>query len=222
MQLKTRVWDLPTRLFHWALAACVAGLIASGYIGGAAMNWHFRLGYAVVALLLFRLIWGFVGGRWSRFSSFIYSPASLWRYLRGRGELHHAVGHSPTGALSVFGLLLILLLQVTTGMLSDDAISFTGPLAPFAPGSWVDWSSSYHKNIGQLIVIALVVLHVLAIVFYKLVKKQALTSAMVTGNKMVAEPLVPSRDDAMSRVLALVIFGICAGAVAGFLQWTGA
>jgi hypothetical protein len=102
------------------------------------------------------------------------------------------------------------------------AISFTGPLAPFAPTSWVDWSSSYHKNAGQLIVIALVVLHLLAIVFYKLAKKQALTSAMVTGDKVMDEPLPSSRDDTKSRLVALSLFWACAGAVAGFLKWAGA
>ena len=77
-----RVWDLPTRLFHWLLAACVIGLVVSGKIGGAAIVWHARLGYAVLALLLFRVVWGFAGGHWSRFGSFLYGPSSVIGYLQ--------------------------------------------------------------------------------------------------------------------------------------------
>nr|MCU0941443.1 cytochrome b/b6 domain-containing protein [Hydrogenophaga sp.] len=89
-----RIWDLPTRLFHWLLAFCVVGLVVTGNVGGAWMEWHLRLGYAVVALLVFRVCWGFIGGRWSRFASFVYSPASLVRYLRGQAPLAHTAGHS--------------------------------------------------------------------------------------------------------------------------------
>ena len=106
-----RVWDLPTRLFHWALVVCVIGQIVTANVGGNWMNWHLRLGYAVLTLLLFRLVWGFVGGHWSRFGSFLYAPSSVLAYLRGRPEPEHRVGHSPLGALSVFALLLILLAQ---------------------------------------------------------------------------------------------------------------
>jgi len=215
MRQKVRIWDLPTRLFHWALAASVIGLIVTGYVG--VMQWHFRLGYGVLALLLFRLLWGFVGGRWSRFASFVYSPASLLRHLRGRGAPEHDAGHSPLGALSVFGLLALLALQVLTGLSSDDAITFTGPLAPHVSSSFVDWSTMYHKDIGQLIVIALVVLHVAAIVFYLLRRRQNLTAAMLSGDKEIVHALPASRDDAASRLLALVLFGLCAG-VAWWVQ----
>ena len=119
-----RVWDLPTRLFHWVLAACVIGSVVSAKVGGNAMVWHFRLGYAVLALLLFRLLWGVVGGRWSRFSSFICAPSTLLRYLRGQGRPgdHFHVGHSPLGALSVLSLLAVLLVQVGTGLVADDEL----------------------------------------------------------------------------------------------------
>ena len=90
-----RVWDLPTRLFHWALVVCIVGLVTTAQIGGNAMEWHFRFGYSVLTLLLFRLVWGFVGGHWSRFSSFLYSPASLLRYIRGQEDGVQPLGHSP-------------------------------------------------------------------------------------------------------------------------------
>src|SRR5512133_1633527 len=105
MSNKVRVWDLPTRCFHWALVLCLVALLTTAQIGGDAMAWHFRSGYAVLSLLLFRLIWGVVGGKWSRFSSFLYAPAAVLAYLQGRGRPEHSIGHNPLGAASVFALL---------------------------------------------------------------------------------------------------------------------
>lgn len=215
-----RVWDLPTRLFHWLLAAAVVGLVITANVGGNWMNWHLRLGYAVLTLLLFRLVWGFVGGHWSRFVNFIYAPSSVLAYLRGRAKPEHRVGHTPLGALSVFALLLILLAQVTTGLMSDDEIAFFGPLVRFVSGDTVAMATSYHKNVGKFIVIALVVLHVAAIVFYKWVKKDSLVRPMVVGDKQVVANLpVPSaRDSTASRLLALMVLALCGGAVAWLVQ----
>lgn len=208
-----RVWDLPTRLFHWLLAACVVGLIVTGSIGGNWMNWHLRLGYAVLTLLLFRVVWGFIGGYWSRFGSFTYAPSSLLAYLKGRGKPEHQVGHSPMGALSVFGLLLILAAQVGTGLISDDEIAFFGPLVRFVSGDTVSMATGYHKNVGKLIVFLLVGLHLLAIAYYKWVKKQGLVRPMIVGDKQVPVPARSARDTAASRALALVVLAVCAGAV---------
>ena len=208
-----RVWDLPTRLFHWALAACIVGLIITGNIGGNWMNWHLRLGYAVLTLLLFRLVWGFVGGHWSRFGSFLYAPGTVWRYVSGRGDATHGVGHSPLGALSVFALLAVLLLQVGTGLISDDEIAFTGPLVRFVSGDTISSATSYHKNVGKFIVMGLVVLHLLAILFYKVVRKQSLVRPMVVGDKQLPVAAPSARDGVGSRVLALVVLVICAGLV---------
>src|SRR5262245_58939509 len=101
--LRVRVWDLPTRIFHWALALAVVGQLITGLSGQ--LEWHFRIGYLVLALLLFRLVWGLVGGHWSRFGSFMHSPGALRDYLRGQARPDHEVGHSPLGALSVFAML---------------------------------------------------------------------------------------------------------------------
>jgi cytochrome b len=208
-----RVWDLPTRLFHWLLAACVIGLIITGSIGGNWMNWHLRLGYAVLTLLLFRVVWGFIGGHWSRFGSFLYAPSSLVAYLKGRGKAEHQVGHSPMGALSVFGLLLILGAQVGTGLISDDEIAFFGPLVRFVSGDTVSMATGYHKNIGKLIVLGLVGLHLLAIAYYKWVKKQALVKPMIDGDKQVTTSAPSARDTAGTRVLALAVLALCAWGV---------
>lgn len=209
-----RVWDLPTRLFHWLLAASVVGLVVTGSIGGNWMNWHLRLGYTVLTLLLFRLVWGFIGGHWSRFASFVYAPSSLVAYLRGQARPEHRVGHSPLGALSVFALLSILAAQVGTGLMSDDEIAFFGPLVRFVSGDTVSMATSYHKNVGKFIVIGLVVLHVAAILFYKLVKKHGLVRPMVVGDKQLTVQVPSANDTTGNRVLALVVLVLCGAAVA--------
>ena len=210
---RVRVWDLPTRIFHWALVACVICLAVSGLIGGNAMAWHFRFGYAVTALLLFRIVWGLVGGRWSRFGAFIYGPKSVINYLTGRGKPEHSVGHSPIGAVSVFAVLVILLAQVGTGLISDDEITASGPLTRFVSNATVRLATNYHADIGKWLLLALVVLHIAAIGFYQQ-RKHRLVDAMLHGNKDVAVAVPDSRDDALSRTAALVLFGMCAAFVA--------
>lgn len=213
---RVRVWDLPTRLFHWLLAACVIGSIVSAKVGGNAMVWHFRLGYAILTLLAFRVLWGLMGGRWSRFARFIYSPATLLRYLRGqiRDDEHLDVGHTPTGALSVFALLGILALQVTTGLVADDEIASTGPLARFVSGSTSSLATGWHKGWGQWLIIGLVMLHIAAIVFYFVKKRQNLLMPMLNGDKPVPGGAPASADGAGTRALAAVLLAACASAVA--------
>ena len=206
-----RIWDLPTRLFHWALAASVIALVVTAKVGGNAMVWHLRLGYVVLALLVLRLVWGLVGGRWSRFGAFLYSPVRLVRYLRGAGHPEDGVGHSPLGALSVFALLAVLVAQVGTGLLSDDEIAFSGPLTRFVANAVVGQATGYHKEIGQYLVLGLVALHVLAIGFYVLVRKHRLVAPMLHGDKELPQPVAPSRDDLATRALALVALGVGAG-----------
>lgn len=211
-----RVWDLPTRLFHWALAASVVGAVASAKIGGNAMVWHFRFGYCVLALLAFRLVWGLIGGRWSRFSSFVRGPATVLRYLRGQASAseHLDVGHNPLGALSVLAMLGVLAAQVGTGLLADDEIASTGPLARFVSGATSALATSWHKDWGQWLVIGLAVLHVLAIVAYAL-RGRALLPAMLRGDKVLAPGTPASADGARERLVAAVALAVCAG----FAAW---
>lgn len=220
MQSKVRVWDLPTRIFHWSLLACIVGLVATGSIGGNAMPWHARFGYAVLSLLLFRVVWGLVGGRWSRFASFLYSPGSVLNYLRGQAHPDHLVGHNPLGAGSVFAMLVVLLAQVGTGLFADDEIAFTGPFNRFvdsANGLLATW---YHKRVGKWILLALIVLHIAAVLYYLWKKRENLIKPMLHGDKLVRTPVLASRDDARSRLAALVVFGLCA-ALVGWLVKLG-
>ncbi|MEZ5642964.1 MAG: cytochrome b/b6 domain-containing protein [Burkholderiaceae bacterium] len=218
-----RIWDLPTRLFHWLLAVSVIGLIVTAKVGGDAMNWHFRLGYVVFALLLFRLMWGFVGGRWSRFASFFPTPARLGRYLRGQARPEDHAGHNPLGAFSVLAMLLVLAAQVGTGLFSDDDIAFAGPLTGLVAGSTVRAASSYHKDVGQLLVIGLVALHLLAIAFYFFAKRKNLVRPMVTGDKTRAEAggVTAATDGFRRRALALVLIALAAGVVTWVVKLGG-
>lgn len=207
-----RVWDLPTRIFHWSLAAAFFGSVITAKIGGGAMVWHFRLGYLVLTLMTFRILWGVVGGRWSRFASFVYKPTTLLRYLRGQprpGELLD-VGHSPMGALSVFGLLALLTLQLATGLVADDEIANVGPLNRFVSNAWASLSTGWHKTWGQWIVISLVALHIAAIVFYRWRKQINLVRPMLLGDKTLPVGTPASEDGARQRLLAVAIVTLCA------------
>ena len=216
-----RVWDLPTRIFHWALVTFIIGLVATGLIGGNAMTWHMRFGFAVLSLLLFRIVWGLIGGHWSRFASFIYAPGTVLAYLKGAGKAEHSVGHNPLGAASVFAMLLFLLAQVGSGLVSDDDIATSGPLSKFVSNAIVSSATSYHKNVGKYVLLVLVVLHIAAIVFYLMKKKENLVAPMIHGDKTLAQPLPASRDDARSRILAAFVFAACAGLVATGVTFAG-
>ncbi len=205
---RLRVWDLPTRLFHWALALAVIGQLVTGF--GGWLDLHMRIGLLVLALLSFRLVWGFVGGRWSRFAAFIYSPASVIAYLKGESEPAHTFGHNPLGSLSVFALLTLLSLQVASGLFADDEVATTGPLARFVSNATTSLSTSWHAVWGKWIVIALVSLHVVAICYYVFARRERLVAPMLSGDKSAPQGLEPSRDDAYSRLGALGVFLVCA------------
>lgn len=222
---RLRVWDLPTRLFHWALAACVIGLFATAWAPGSWIEWHARLGYAVLTLLLFRLAWGFLGGHWSRFAQFLPHPRRIGAYLKGRPHPDDLLGHNPVGALAIFAMLLALLVQVGTGLVSDDEIAFTGPLNRFVSTATGLAATAFHHDVGKLLVLALVVLHLAAVAFYRRVRRIDLLRPMLHGDKIVTvaegASLVASRDDGRSRLLALGVLALCAGAVALLLRMAG-
>lgn len=177
-----RIWDLPTRIFHWALVVCVVGSFVSVKIGGNAMVWHGRFGVVVVGLLAFRLAWGFLGSTYARFSQFMRGPGAITAYLRGqwRGE-----GHNPLGALSVLAMLATLLLLVMTGLFANDDIAFEGPLYALVGKEFSDGAAGIHRLIEPLTIL-LVLAHLGAIAFYVWVRKEILIMPMITGSKVGA------------------------------------
>jgi cytochrome b len=219
--IRVRVWDLPTRVFHWSLVLCFLGLLVSGQIGGDAMEWHFAMGYGVLTLLLFRLVWGFAGGHWSRFAVFVVGPSAVWRYIRGAAGSHGSVGHNPLGSLSVLALLGFALLQVATGLFSDDEIANSGPFAKWASGNLVAFASYYHSKVGKVILIVLVQLHIAAILFYRIRRGENLVLPMINGDKQLPEPSKAARDDMFSRLWALATLSLCGLVVWGMVRWAG-
>lgn len=201
---RIKVWDLPTRLFHWLLAAAAVGLVVTGKLGGDALLWHARLGYCVGTLVMFRVLWGFVGGNWSRFSAFVPSPSRALSYLRGRTPA--GPGHNPLGAFSVHAMLLFFALQVASGLFSATKEDFAGPLSAIVSNSTAHFMTGYHKRVGEVVLLVLVALHVLAVLYY-LLRGNNLVAAMVHGEQ--DGPGVPARDDARSRWLALALLSLC-------------
>ena len=204
---RVRVWDLPTRVFHWVLALTVVAAVVTAKIGGNAMEWHLRCGLLVMALLMFRLVWGLVGGYWSRFAAFVYSPRTVRAYWRGDAGPggRYAVGHSPTGAWSVFAMLMLLIVQVATGLVADDEIATTGPLNRFVSSALAGRASAWHASGGQWLVYLLVAAHIGAVLYYLRRKKTDLIQPMLRGDKMLPAGTPASRDGAGTRLLAVAI-----------------
>ena len=217
IKFSLKVWDLPTRVFHWGLLLAVVGSAYSVWVSQD-MVWHARFGYAILALCLFRLVWGFIGGHWSRFASFVPSWRRTRDYLSSSESLVAQPGHSPLGAWSVYALLLFLLLQVASGLGSDDDIGFNGPLAPLLSSRWVSWVTAYHADVGRWVLIALIALHVLAVMFYTLVKRQGLVQTMWHGFRQWPVDAVASVDTWPRRLWALLIVCVIALGITYFLR----
>ncbi|MDK9704026.1 MAG: cytochrome b/b6 domain-containing protein [Sulfuritalea sp.] len=177
-----RVWDLPTRSFHWALVVCVVASFVTAKIGGNAMIWHGRIGVAVFGLLVFRLVWGFAGSTYARFTQFVRGPRTIGAYLRGQWQ---GAGHNPLGALSVLAMLATLLLLVTTGLFANDDIAFEGPLYALVGKELSDQVVGIHRLVEPVIIL-LVLAHLAAIAFYVRIRKETLIMPMITGEKVGA------------------------------------
>ena len=215
-----RIWDLPTRLFHWLFAASVIGAIATVKAGGLWMDWHLPFGVAALVLLVFRLIWGFVGPRYARFSHFVTSPKQLWRYLSAT-QTSHTAGHNPLGAWSVIALLVVVGIQAITGLFATDDILTQGPLNVYVSGQTASLMTTIHKwNETPLLI--LLGLHLLAILIYTLRGKN-LVLPMITGNKstqLLAKHTPNTRDDMILRAWALVLI-LALGTLGWWLVWLG-
>jgi cytochrome b len=208
--MKVRVWDLPLRLFHWALAALVIGAIVTVKID--ALQWHFYCGYGVLALLGFRLVWGVVGTYYARFASFGCSPTAIIKHLRDmkRGNSSAYLGHTPIGSLSVLAMLTVVLLQVASGLFSNDGVDSQGPLAKLVSKLVSDRFSWFHTELNAYLIYGLIGLHVAAVAFYYFKKKTDLVTPMLTGDKEWSQAVVDGRDSWGKRALAMIIFAICA------------
>lgn len=208
------VWDLPTRLFHWAFAACAIGAYVCVKLGGLYMDWHVRLGLAALGLVVFRIVWGFIGPHHARFFNFVRGPRAVVAYLRGAATRG---GHNPLGALSVLAMLLAFGVQAATGLFISDDIMVQGPLFGRVDESTSNLMAWVHHT-NEWIMIALVALHLAAIIWYALVRRQRLVGAMITGY-MPAGHLADdaiSSDDGPAVWLRAIVLAACS---AGLIWW---
>lgn len=212
---RIRVWDLPTRLFHWVLAALIVAAFVSVKTGN--MLVHERVGYAVLALLLFRLLWGVFGGRYARFVNFVRGPAAVGAYLRGDPAVAARPGHNPLGALSVLALLAVLGFQASSGLFTNDDIAFEGPLARHVSGATTSLLTTLHRW-NEKLILALVALHLAAVLYYRFGRKRDLVRPMLTGDADAGDDSPASRDDASLRLRAVAIAIACAAAVAWLVR----
>jgi cytochrome b len=175
-----------------------------------------RFGYGVFTLLAFRLVWGFVGGRWSRFRSFVTRPTTTLRYLRGESAAHehHDVGHTPLGAWSVLALLVVLTAQVATGLVADDEIASNGPLFKYVGDATSAAASHWHRLYGQWLIIFLALLHIGAVAFWSLRRGKNLVGPMLHGDKALDAGVPAAHDTLATRMFALALVAGCAVAVA--------
>jgi cytochrome b len=208
------VWDVPERLFHWLLALLVIVSLVSAKIGGNAMQYHLLSGYTVLALVLFRVLWGFFGGTHARFSSFLRGPAAVIAYLRGliRSRTGQQHSHNPAGAWAVVLVLAMLLAQAGTGLFANDDIAAEGPLAKLVSKALSDRVTGFH-HLNAKLLYALVGLHVSAMVFHFFYNRENLLKPIVTGFKEVAPDANEASQKPGNVWLAAVLFAACAGAV---------
>jgi len=204
-----RVWDLPVRLFHWSLALLVVFQFTSGYIGGNVMRWHMVGGYTILALVLFRVSWGVAGSTTARFSNFLAGPRvalAFGRRLLSGGPAPHA-GHNPLGGWMVVALLAVLAVQAGTGLFANDDIATEGPLATLVSKAASDRLTAIH-HVNHDLLLALVALHIAAVLYHWRVKKENLISAMFTGVKRLPADLARKTAGARfaSPWLALGLF----------------
>jgi len=185
MKVTIHIWDLPLRLFHWLLAVSVTAAYVTAKIGGDLMDWHGRLGIFILGLLIFRIVWGFIGSASARFVTFFPTYARISAYLKGRWQ---GLGHNPLGGLFTIVVLTTLLVQVGTGLFANDDIAFEGPLFDLIDKTFSDRMTGWHNTTVNLL-LTLIVLHLVAIVFYRWVKKNNLVIPMLTGKKQVPKAL---------------------------------
>jgi cytochrome b len=182
--------------------------LITGNIGISAMRFHEWSGFAILVLVGFRLVWGIIGGRYSRFKNFIRGPATVIRYasslLKKDSKSH--IGHNPLGGWSIIAMLISLFIQVVTGMFANDDILTEGPLFALVSKDTSDWLTHvHHLNLNILMI--LVIVHICAVFFYLIAKRENLIAPMITGKKLWHQPLESTRE---KPVLALVLVAVIA------------
>jgi cytochrome b len=210
----TRVWDLPLRIVHWLMVALLIVLVATAKIGGDAIDWHIRAGETMLTLVIFRILWGFLGSRHARFASFVRGPRVVLAYARSLLRPPHAafVGHNPLGGWMVLLLLGALLVQAATGLFSNDDIATEAPLARFISKDLSDMISTFHRR-DAWFVLAIAGVHVAATLFYLIRFRENLIGPMIDGVKQLPGANMDVGSGGTTLARAVGLFALCALAV---------
>ena len=205
-----QVWDIPTRLFHWLLVLLIAFSWYTGTEG--IMEWHMRSGYAILTLIVFRLLWGLFGSQTARFAQFVKGPKAVLAYARAllTGHPPHPLGHNPLGTLMIIALLLLVGVQASTGLFANDDIFTDGPLTHLVSKETSDELTVIHKTVFDLL-LAFAAVHIAANLIYRFLLKQDLITPMITGRTTSSAGQAAPR--LRSPLLALVLLCVAAGAV---------
>lgn len=225
MKQVIRIWDLPIRLFHWLLVLCIITSFVTVKIGGNAMELHALSGYCILTLIIFRVCWGLIGSYHARFINFVPSPKRLFQYLTGK--ISGGLGHNPLGALSVLALLTSVGVQAVTGLFTNDDIAFEGPFAKYVSSGTVELITSIHY-FNEKILIAVIALHLCAILYYQKFKGENLIRPMLLGDKEIDPSAMAddlpvdlgraSKDGGLQRGFALLLLSLIAVVLAYFIK----
>ncbi|MGX9463492.1 cytochrome b/b6 domain-containing protein [Shewanella sp. A14] len=205
-QQKIKVWDFPTRLFHWTMVCLLGGLWGTAEIGE--MQWHQILAYLLMSLIIFRLIWGFIGSETAKFHDFLLSPKKVITYAKAHPK-PASLGHNPLGGYMVIALLSLLVVQLTTGLFATDEIFTEGPLMYLVSSDTAGWLTWLHKTNFNFI-LGFAAIHIIAVILH-VVKGDNILKAMFSGYKQVNEQMVS--PNLRSPWLALLIFSVILGCI---------
>ncbi len=210
---KVLVWDLPVRFFHWALVLLIASQIVTVSIGGNAMEYHVLGGYAILTLVVFRIIWAVLGTPTARFTSFVCGPRAVLRYVRSlpAPRAEQVIGHNPLGGWSVVAMLLSVLVQAVSGLFADDEIMTTGPLWKYVSDDTARIFNVIHET-NAVVLLTLICIHLAAVLFYLVRKKENLITPMFTGSKLVQDHSGKALRPLQGSLRAMIVLAVCAAA----------
>ncbi|MDK4722849.1 cytochrome b/b6 domain-containing protein [Rhizobium sp. CNPSo 3968] len=218
-----RAWDLPTRLFKWSLVALIITAWISSGFDDPEMVVHKLVGYGILILIVFRVLWGFVGSTTARFSNFVRSPSIISNYLKAlrRNRAEHYLGHNPVGGVMVIGLLLACGVQGLLGLFASDGVTAAGPFADAAGDTISSWAASVHATWFYIAIVGLACVHIATNLYYQLIKRDNLIGAMITGRKKRVSYV--ERDEARGGSLfaAAICLIVAAGLVFGTITLFG-
>ncbi len=206
-----KVWDLPLRVFHWLLAILVTVMFVSAEVEN--FDIHILAGKGIAILLAARILWGFAGSSNARFSSWLFLPRHYIEYVRNlpRRQPGYGMSHSPIGSIAVILILVAVIVQVSTGLISSDIDGLVeGPFAYYVSYDVSRWASEFHEDHEQWLFV-LIMAHLAANAFYYLYKKDNLIRPMIVGTRSVPEHIAKNAPRIVSSIRGVIVGLICAG-----------